>query len=85
MLVDLLRVKAVHEDPRMLRMRTSLIKKTLQEYSKKYPVIVVVAHYCVLGYLMAKEFDHEDNMVVPCAIPNCHPHYRSLHDLLRVK
>jgi nucleoid-associated protein YejK len=82
MLLELLKTKEVYESPTMLRARTELIKKGLEEYRKDHPVIVVVAHYCILGYLMAKEFDQHDNMAIHPTILNCHPHYTTLSSLL---
>lgn len=37
----------------MLRARAALIKNQLAEYRKKYPLIVIVAHYYTIEYLLA--------------------------------
>jgi hypothetical protein len=63
----------------MLRARISRIRKELQEYQKKYPVVVVVSHYHILGFLMDGRCTADGDLAIN--ILNCHPYYTTIAEL----
>ncbi len=47
----------VYEKPESVRSRVWRIKQLLKNYKEKYNKIAVVAHYNIINFIIAKEFD----------------------------
>lgn len=68
----------IYETPTNVRNRAQKIKKRLQEYSKKYKKIAVVAHYNTINYTCCTKFGKNDEPVDSLNIHNCQIYETSL-------
>jgi hypothetical protein len=70
----------IYEKPVSMRQRTDTVKMMLKGYRKKYQKIAVISHHTTLRFLLAKEFDHNDEPVIS-AIANCEVRSANIDDL----
>lgn len=84
-ILELFASKEVYEDVTNLRKRVAKLKELLQEYKKKFPVIVVVSHYHTIEFLRAKGFTEDNDLIEYQGIINCFPYFESFEELAKIK
>ena len=74
----------ISELPEQVRSRTNRIKQLIRDkYANKYKHIAVVAHYNIINYLMAKEFDDKSEPVDSLQVANCEVIHNFLEHMLK--
>lgn len=61
----------VYEKPESVRSRVWRIKQLLKNYKEKYNKIAVVAHYNIINFIIAKEFDENNEPKNSAETKNC--------------
>lgn len=62
----------IYEHPEQIRKRTYQIKEMVRDkYASKYKHIAIVAHYNIINYLMAQQFDENSEPIDCLQVANC--------------
>lgn len=75
----------VYEKPESVRSRVWRIKQLLKNYKEKYNKIAVVAHYNIINFIIAKEFDENNEPKNSAETKNCEVQPTTLEQLLKVQ
>lgn len=62
----------IYELPEQVRWRANKIKSMIRDkYAGKYKHIAIVAHYNIINYLMAEDFDEKSEPINCLQVANC--------------